>query len=259
MRLIHQHFTQSLLAQLAGIRARHDRFQRLLADRPTGIRVTTRSKNPEFDLKPGYLRRLVGCCITSLSAILVTFLILPNHFFDSVHTVAPPIIIQIEHIPETIQRRRPPPAPRPSVPLAVEDEDVPEDITIEITDLDLNAVLIDLPALSDNRILTPPEEEEALAFWKVEEKPELVEQVAPTYPPLARKADLEGTVYISLLVRKDGRVGKAKILKGPNIFRKSALAAVSQFIFKPGKQNTRPVQVWMTVPIQFTLFSRNGF
>jgi|GEM_PF-237453 TonB family protein len=259
MRLIHLHFSHSLLAQLASIRARHDRLQRLLDDRPTGFRVGTREKNPEFDLKPGYLRRLIGCCATSLSAILVAFVILPDHLFDAVQKVAPPVIIQIEDIPETTQRRRPPPAPRPSVPLAVDDEDVPEDITIEITDLDLNAVLIDLPAHSENRILTPPEEEEALAFWKVEEKPELVEQVALTYPPLARKADLEGTVYISLLVRKDGRVGQATILKGPDIFHKSALAAVSQFVFTPGKQNKHPVQVWMTVPIQFTLFSRNGF
>ena len=56
-----------------------------------------------------------------------------------------PEVIHLEDIPETSQRRSAPRSQQPSVPLAVYDEDAPEDATIEITDLELDRIPLDLP------------------------------------------------------------------------------------------------------------------
>ena len=41
---------------------------------------------------------------------------------------------------ETKQERRPPPPMRPVVPIATDSPDVPDDVTIEDTDIDLSAL-----------------------------------------------------------------------------------------------------------------------
>ena len=87
----------------------------------------------------------------------------------------------------------------------------------------------------------------------VENKPEPIHQVAPTYPEIARKAGLTGKVFLKFLVGKDGRVSNVQVLRGQEIFRQAAIDALSQFRFKPARQNDKPVSVWMTQPISFRL------
>ena len=107
---------------------------------------------------------------------------------------------------------------------------------------------------SDN----PPDEEEIVELWKVEQKPELMAHFAPTYPNLARRAGTKGVVYVNLLAGKDGKVQKAEIVRGLEFFHGAALDAVTQFVFSPGIQNDKTVKVWMTVPIHFTLVDNRG-
>jgi protein TonB len=191
--------------------------------------------------------------------ILVAFIAFPEISFTSSGAKVTPQLIQLEDIPETSQKRSEPRTSRPSVPLGVEEEEVPEDVTIEITDLVLDRIPLDLSigrtvAGSDN----PPEAEEIVELWKVELKPELIRYIAPVYPKLARRAGIEGVVYINLLVGKDGKVQKSEIVKGLEIFHGAALDAVKLFVFSPGIQNDKTVKVWMTVPIQFTLVDNRG-
>lgn len=210
-----------------------------------------REKAPEADLRRGY-NKVFGIC-SMITFVLHTgvAVIFPTFESDASSKRKKQIIIETVDIPETRQIKRPPPPPRPAVPIETESDDVPDDVTIESTDLDFDDAMVDLPP-------PPPpgdddEEEEILEFYMVEQKPELVHQVAPSYPEIARKAGLSGKVFLRFLVDKNGRVSNVTVSRGQEIFRQSAVDAILQFRFKPAQQNDKPVSVWMTQPITFRL------
>lgn len=91
-------------------------------------------------------------------------------------------------------------------------------------------------------------------FVAVEVEPKVITKVLAKYPELARKANVEGIVYLDLLVDKEGRVRDIQILKasGSNVgFEEAALEAIKQWTFSPAIQNGKPVAVWMSLPIKF--------
>jgi TonB family protein len=73
------------------------------------------------------------------------------------------------------------------------------------------------------------------------------------YPPA--KKDVEGTVFISFIVEKDGRVKYAKILRGiGEEFNTEALRVVKNMpSWLPGKKLGTPVRVQMNIPVRFAL------
>ena len=255
MKTIYLRFDNTLLATLARIRDRNERFQRRLADRPTGVRVAVRGKNPEADLRRHYRRTFAAAAAIAAAVHIILAAAFPS--FEI--TVRPPrreqVMLKMEDIPQTRQVRRPPPPQMPAVPMEVEGEDVPDDVTIESTDLDLDRVPVDLAPPPPETYVNapPPAEDEPVEFWKVEQKPELIDGAAPEYPPIARDVGLEGTVFVKLLVGKDGRVEQASVVRGKDIFQEAALKAARQFVFKPGLQNGRIVKVWMLLPVRFHL------
>ena len=88
--------------------------------------------------------------------------------------------------------------------------------------------------------------------------PRLLEEtkVEPVYPELARVARLEGNVILQAIVHTDGTVGDLEVLRcnRPNMgFEKSALEAVGQWRYDPATQNGKPVEVYFTVYVDFTL------
>ena len=66
--------------------------------------------------------------------------------------------------------------PRPALPIETESDDVPDDVTIETTDLELEDVPVNLPPPPPpaGGEQAPFEEEEILDVWKVEQKPRLI-------------------------------------------------------------------------------------
>ena len=218
-----------------------------------------RTKNPEVDLKKQYSKVLNVCMAATFVLHATVAWAFPEFDTNPVASKKEQIVIQMEDIPETRQIERPPPPPRPAVPVETESADVPDDVTIESTDLDFDEAPIDLPPPPppSARGLDAPEEEEIVEFWAVEQKPDLVKQVVPKYPEVARKAGLEGVVFVQFTVGRDGRVKTAAVVRGPEIFRESALNAVYQFVFKPAVQNDKPVSVRMSMPIRFRLAGSN--
>lgn len=79
----------------------------------------------------------------------------------------------------------------------------------------------------------------------------------PRYPMLARRKGYEGTILLRVFVLESGGVGKVELEKssGYEILDESALKAVREWIFIPGKKNGEPVPSWVTVPIKFQLNS----
>lgn len=254
MKVIHLRFNNTLISTLALYRERRERFQRLLADHPTGVEVQRRGKSPGMDLKAGYHRNLLAGFGLSVLLIGGGMLAFPTLEIQSASAKTSQIVINVEDIPETRQIDRPPPPPRPAVPIETESDDVPEDVTIETTDLDFDNVDLDLPPPpSVHASSEAPQEEEILEIWKVEEKPKLIRQIAPVFPAAARKAGIQGAVFVKVLVGTDGKVKHAEVVKGHEIFHESALEAARGFVFMPAMQNERPVKVWVTIPIEFRL------
>jgi len=96
-------------------------------------------------------------------------------------------------------------------------------------------------------------------FVAVEEMPEPIGGIAAiqqliTYPEIAKRAGVEGKVYVLAFVDEKGNVTNAKIIKGIGAgCDEAAIDAVLQTKFKPGKQRGTPVKVQVSIPIVFKL------
>jgi protein TonB len=91
-------------------------------------------------------------------------------------------------------------------------------------------------------------------FVPVEKQPQIVKKIVPTYPDMAMRAGIEGTVWVKILVDKDGKPKKAVIVKSTSdIFDDAAKGAAMQFLFTPAIMNNGPVKVWVSIPFRFRL------
>lgn len=161
--------------------------------------------------------------------------------------------LQVEEIPQTQQQKQAAAPSRPSVPIASEDETLPEDETIDITDLDLDSEPPPPPP--------PPEVDDDLPiFIPHDEPPEPIGgydaiQKKLKYPEIARKAGVEGRVMIWAKIGTDGGVLNTRVMVslGPNGCDEAAATAIRQVKWKPAMQRDRPVAVWVAVPVEFRL------
>jgi protein TonB len=81
-------------------------------------------------------------------------------------------------------------------------------------------------------------------------------QVMPDYPELARLAKVSGNVILEAIVRKTGSVTDLRVLRQPASglgFGDAAIAAVTQWRYKPGVMDGRPVAVYFTIVVEFRL------
>ncbi len=78
---------------------------------------------------------------------------------------------------------------------------------------------------------------------------------AVKYPVAALERGIQGTVYLSFIINKEGKVENVKILRGiETTLDNEAFRVVNSLPqWKPGRQNGRPVKVSYQVPIKFQL------
>ncbi|MEM1269054.1 MAG: TonB family protein [Bacteroidota bacterium] len=167
------------------------------------------------------------------------------------------IVVEMEDIEQTQQVEKPPPPPRPPVPVEVPDDSELED---EVLDIDSE---IDFDEPADLPPPPPPpaeeEEPEPEIFVVVEQMPELIGGLAELqkkikYPEIAKKAGVEGTVFVQFIVDENGNVTNAAVAKGIGAgCDEEALRAVRTAKFKPGRQRGKPVKVKFSLPIRFRL------
>jgi TonB family protein len=92
------------------------------------------------------------------------------------------------------------------------------------------------------------------SFVYYESAPEPVTTVLPIYPDSAREAGVRGTVFLHVLVGRDGRVRAVRVAKdGRGIpgLNEAAIIAVKRWVFKPALSNNKPVAVWVGIPVHF--------
>lgn len=113
-----------------------------------------------------------------------------------------------------------------------------------------------LKIIPPNLTVETPKEEipDIKVFQIVEKYPQAVELITPEYPELARRAGLEGTVYLKVLIDKSGRPLKAVAYNyDAEIFVQPAINAAMKSVFTPAIQHKSPVMIWMIIPFKFRL------
>jgi protein TonB len=78
----------------------------------------------------------------------------------------------------------------------------------------------------------------------------------PRYPEMARKAGVQGTVVLLIVIDREGRVGEIEVLRTPDPrfgFDLAAIEAVKQWRYHPALLGGRPVAVQASVTFEFTL------
>jgi protein TonB len=81
--------------------------------------------------------------------------------------------------------------------------------------------------------------------------PKKIKDVKPIYPVELTGAVVQGVVIIDATIGTDGLVREAKVRRSAPAFDQAALAAVSQWVYTPGRLNGVPTDVTMTVSVVF--------
>ena len=76
---------------------------------------------------------------------------------------------------------------------------------------------------------------------------------AAVYPPAAKSAGVEGTVYVRVTVDESGSVADSRALGGPRMLRQAAEDAAREALFAPTRLSGRPVRVTGVLTYNFTL------
>lgn len=213
-------------------------------------------KNPKFDLKRKYRRILETGLIVALALVIIAFKFFPKFEPEEVAYEGPQELVDVQDIENTKQENRPPPPPKPPIPIEAPADDILEDIEIQTSELDMDAEVEAPPP--------PPvqeEEEEAAPtfFVAVEDMPEPIGGIAAiqkkiVYPEIAKRAGVQGRVYVKAFVDEQGNVQDVELIKGIGAgCDEEAMRAVQATQFKPGKQRGKPVKVQVSIPILFKL------
>jgi len=82
---------------------------------------------------------------------------------------------------------------------------------------------------------------------------ELVTQVPPVYPPLARQARIQGPVVLKAVIAPDGSVESLELISGHPLLVNAAMDAAKQWHYKPYLINGVPAEVQTTITVNFQL------
>lgn len=89
---------------------------------------------------------------------------------------------------------------------------------------------------------------------QVDEFPKPIKRADPVYPQLARKAGIEGVVYVQVSIDTTGAVTDTKILKSENdVLNEAALQAARQWTFTPAMKDWKKLAIVLTIPFRFKL------
>jgi TonB family protein len=109
----------------------------------------------------------------------------------------------------------------------------------------------------ETEVQTPGDGEPILVGGAVV-RPVILSRVEPKYTELARRVHLEGPMILQAIIDEQGRVVDARVLKGLSMGRsmgleQEALDAVSRWRFRPATLHGRPVKVFYSLTVLFTL------
>jgi TonB family protein len=87
---------------------------------------------------------------------------------------------------------------------------------------------------------------------------QLTFQTQPVYPPVAKNANVQGTVRLFAVIAKDGSVETLDLESGHPLLADAAVKAVMQWKYRPTLLNGEPMEVVTTVDVDFVLDKPSG-
>ena len=81
----------------------------------------------------------------------------------------------------------------------------------------------------------------------------LIEKTPLVYPPIAKAAQVSGTVELHATISKTGTIKDLQFVNGPAMLRQAAIDAVRTWRYKPFELNNEPTEIATTINVVFTL------
>jgi protein TonB len=181
-------------------------------------------------------------------------------------------LLEDEEIPVNIVQPPPPPPPPQQttvIEIVDDEEEIEEELEIEDIELDEDTEIEIFDEFEE-------EEEEDVPFMIVENMPamgdckqlrgderhqctqmEIIKYVSKNtkYPPIAKDAGIQGTVFVYFVVGKDGKVKDVKVLREVDSRLDAEAVRVVESLpeFEPGEQRGKAVSVQYTIPVKFII------
>jgi TonB family protein len=112
---------------------------------------------------------------------------------------------------------------------------------------------IDIPMFLRRVNIPKPSPED---FLPVDEQPTPLSTKQPAYPEIARRAGIEGVVWVKAFISEEGAVAEVIVWKntsGSVDIANAAIDAIRQWKFKPAVVQKKNVAVWAVIPFRFKL------
>lgn len=236
------------------------------------VNDATYSPYGAYELKAKYQRNfLMGTLITTGGVLLIlgVFAAIAAMNKKDATVKMPAKIMTVAELPPppTVQKQQPqfqqekPKAPpKVGIPIAVaDDEAVEEEVQLatqdELSDINTPDVTEDFGSggieVDTSSEYIPSVDE----FVPVEVMPAMLTEPKPSYPRQAEAAGLEGTVWVAVLVGKDGAVQQSQVYKSSGVesLDNAALEDAKTQKFKPAIQNGQPVACWAKYKVVFKM------
>jgi len=181
-------------------------------------------------------------------------------------------LLEDEEIPvNVVQPPPPPPPPQQTTVIEIVDdeEEIEEELEIEDIELDEDTeieiieeveeeveedipfmIVENMPALGDCKSMRGDERHQCTQM-------EIIKYVSSNtkYPPIAKDAGIQGTVFVYFVVGKDGKVKDVRVLREVDArLDKEAVRVVESLPdFEPGQQRGKAVSVQYTIPVKFII------
>ncbi|HEX9761340.1 MAG TPA: energy transducer TonB [Candidatus Acidoferrales bacterium] len=99
----------------------------------------------------------------------------------------------------------------------------------------------------------PKEQPQRIRVGGDVQQAQIIHQIRPVYPPLARQARIQGTVRLQAIIAKNGSIIQLEVIQGHPLLVKAATDAVEQWRYRPTLLNNEPVEVVTTIDVVFML------
>jgi periplasmic protein TonB len=249
--------------------------------------LSSRTKYPELDVfkNSGSFFNFGMASAVALSLVTMSW----TTYEDKVFIPEDALVMEEEmevDIPRTAEPPPPPPPPPPPVIQEVPDTEVVDAPPLPSNDVDKDEAVVAEPVKAAAPPPPPPPppapEEKDEIFVRAEQMPRFpgCEDMSGTteekakcaekkmleyiyknlkYPAIARENGVSGQVVLKFVVNKMGEIGEVVVLRDPGAGLGTAASDVVMGMNKlgqkwtPGKQRGRPVSVWYTLPVKFSL------
>ncbi len=99
----------------------------------------------------------------------------------------------------------------------------------------------------------PAPEPAAIRVPSVIQAARILRRIQPVYPQLALTARISGIVRLQAVIAVDGTIAELNVIEGHPLLVRAAIAAVSQWRYRPTVLNGIPVPVDTRIEVNFTL------